>query len=59
MTMDTELGDLPTLTPKQTSFVNALLQGKTASDAYREAYNCEMMSHRAVWVEGKPPSTQY
>ena len=42
---------LPTLTPKQTAFVNALLEGRTASDAYREAYNCENMSRGAVWVE--------
>ena len=41
--MDTELDGLPTLTPKQTAFVNALLKGKTASDAYRD--------HEAVWVE--------
>ena len=51
MTMNTELDELPTLTPKQTSFVTALLQGKTASDAYREAYNCDMMSHGAISVE--------
>lgn len=49
--MDTELDRLPTLTSKQTAFVNALLEGKTASDAYRDAYNCENMSHGAVWVE--------
>ena len=46
--MNTELDDLPTLTPKQTAFANALLQGKTASDAYREAYNCEKMSQISV-----------
>ena len=49
--MNTELDELPTLTPKQTAFVNALLQGKTASDAYREAYNCEKMSQGAISVE--------
>lgn len=49
--MDAEVDDLPTLTPKQTAFVNGLLQGKTASDAYREAYNCKRMSQGAVWVE--------
>ena len=42
--METVLDELPTLTPKQNAFVNALLQGKTASDAYREAYNCEKIS---------------
>jgi hypothetical protein len=49
--METVLDELPTLTPKQNAFVNALLQGKTASDAYREAYNCEKMSTASVWVE--------
>jgi hypothetical protein len=43
--------ELPTLTPKQTAFVNALLVGKTASGAYRESYNCKNMSHGAIWVE--------
>jgi phage terminase small subunit len=47
----TELDELPILTPKQSAFVNALLQGKTASDAYREAYNCEKMSQGAISVE--------
>ena len=42
---------LPLLTPKQAAFVEALLQGKTASDAYRLAYNCEHMSHGAISVE--------
>ena len=49
--METEPDDLPTLTSKQTAFVNALLEGKTASHAYRDAYNCKNMSHGAVWVE--------
>jgi phage terminase small subunit len=49
--MNTELGELPTLTPKQARFVNALLEGKTASDAYRAAYKCESMSQGAIWVE--------
>jgi hypothetical protein len=51
MAINTELDELPTLTPKQTAFVNALLEGKTASDAYRDAYSCENMSHGAIWVE--------
>jgi phage terminase small subunit len=49
--MDTRLDDLPTLTPKQTAFVSALLEGKTAADAYRSAYNCENMSPGAIAVE--------
>ena len=49
--METEPDDLPTLTSKQRAFVNALLKGKTASDAYRDAYNCTNMSQGAIWVE--------
>ena len=30
------MDELPKLTPKQLAFVQALLRGKTASDAYRE-----------------------
>ncbi len=41
---------LPSLTPKQLAFVRALLGGKTASDAYREAYNCEGMAANSIWV---------
>ena len=51
MSADAGLDELPTLTAKQTAFVTGLLEGKTASDAYRIAYNCENMSHGAVWVE--------
>jgi hypothetical protein len=46
-----ELDELPTLTHKQMAFVNALLQGATATDAYKGAYNCEKMNQEAVWVE--------
>jgi hypothetical protein len=49
--MTTELDELPTLTPKQTAFINAVLQGKTAADAYRDSYNCKAMSKAAVSVE--------
>ena len=53
VTQDSDASDptLPLLTPKQQTFVNALLQGKTASDAYRDAYNCKAMSKAAIWVE--------
>ena len=43
--------ELPLLTAKQAAFVDALLAGKRASDAYRHAYNCEHMSQGAIWVE--------
>ena len=58
MTMDTELGALPTLTPNQTAFVHALLQGDSASDAYREAYDCKISALRRLGG-GKPASQQY
>jgi hypothetical protein len=46
-----EEDELPSLTPKQQAFIQALLQGKSASDSYREAYNCKIMSTAAVRVE--------
>jgi hypothetical protein len=48
---DSPAEELPQLTPKQLAFVHALLEGKSASDAYRGAYNCKNMSNEAVWVE--------
>lgn len=41
---------LPDLTPKQMGFVQAILSGMTASDAYRHAYNAQNMSTEAIWV---------
>lgn len=46
-----DAADLPELTPQQQDFVRELLSGKTASDAYRAAYNAENMSNKAIWVE--------
>jgi hypothetical protein len=51
MSAHAKLDELPTLTPKQTAFVNGLMEGKTASDAYRQAYDCRGMSKGAIWVE--------
>jgi hypothetical protein len=51
MSAHAKLDELPTLTPKQTAFVNGLIEGKTATDAYRQAYNCRGMSNGAIWVE--------
>jgi hypothetical protein len=45
-----DMDELPRLTPKQMAFVQALLKGKTASDAYREAYDCEGMAANSIWV---------
>jgi phage terminase small subunit len=43
--------DLPELTPQQQLFVDSLLRGKTATDAYREAYDCSGSGKNTVWVE--------
>lgn len=43
--------DLPDLTAQQQMFVEGILSGKTASDAYRAAYNTESMAARTVWAE--------
>ena len=56
ITDDSSENELPLLTPKQTDFVNALLRGKTASAAYRDAYNCDKMSQGAISVEASSPS---
>ncbi len=53
-TMDGELlassADLPQLTPQQMHFVELLLSGKTASDAYRGAYDCSNYANNSVWA---------
>ena len=43
--------ELPQLTPKQMAFVHALLEGESASDAYRAAYDCSKMAERTIWSE--------
>ncbi len=43
--------ELPTLTPKQQAFVQGLLEGKSASNAYRAAYDCSNMAEPTVWSE--------
>lgn len=46
-----ELVDLPELTAKQQAFVEALLSGKSATDAYRVAYDCTNWTAAAIAVE--------
>lgn len=41
--------DLPELTAQQSEFVRHLLDGKTASDAYRAAYDCRDWQPSSVW----------
>lgn len=47
---DASAEDLPELTPQQLEFVQGLCAGKTASDAYRAAYNCENMQNSTIWA---------
>lgn len=41
--------DLPELTAQQQKFVEGVLAGKTASDAYRAAYDCSNMLASSIW----------
>lgn len=43
--------DLPDLTAQQMEFVRHILAGKTASDAYRAAYDTSEMLTKTVWAE--------
>src|SRR5690348_1219443 len=46
-----ELADeLPDLTEQQMRFVEGILSGKKASDAYRAAYDCSTMLNSSVWA---------
>jgi hypothetical protein len=42
---------LPGLTPNQEKFVQALLDGKRTTDAYRAAYDCSNMLPNSIWRE--------
>ena len=46
--MDTS--ELPDLTDQQMKFVEGLAQGMTASEAYRNAYDCSNSGQNTVWV---------
>jgi phage terminase small subunit len=41
--------ELPQLTAQQQKFVEGILAGKTATDAYRAAYDCSNMLASSVW----------
>jgi len=49
--MEGDPEELPSLTSKQMAFVHALIKGKSASDAYRAAYDSSNMSDRTIWAE--------
>lgn len=42
--------ELPDLTDQQMRFVEGLLAGKSASDAYRESYNTINCTDRTIWA---------
>lgn len=42
--------ELPELTDQQRKFVEGVLAGKTASDAYRAAYDCSHSGDPTIWV---------
>lgn len=42
--------DLPDLTDNQRKFVEGILAGKTASDAYRGAYDCSNSRDASIWA---------
>lgn len=42
--------ELPDLTDQQMHFVECLLAGKSASDAYRAAYNTQNCTNRTIWA---------
>ena len=50
-TMTTKIKDIHGLTPKQERFVQELLKGNSASDAYRSAYNAKGMKASAIHTE--------
>jgi hypothetical protein len=45
-----DISELPELTPQQMEFVTQIQGGKSASDAYRIAYNTENMLERTIWA---------
>lgn len=45
-----DAADLPDLTAQQMKFVEGLLAGKSASDAYRAAYDCSNSLDSSVWA---------
>lgn len=47
-----DIKDLPRLTPKQSKFVDGVLEGKTLADAYRSAYDTSNWTDEAIWTQG-------
>ena len=57
--MDKDSDDLPLLTRKQEAFVKGILEGKTATEAYRAAYDCSGMAEPTVWAEASRLRAHY
>jgi hypothetical protein len=49
--VELDASELPELTAQQMKFVEGVLAGKTASDAYRAAYDTSSMLAKTVWAE--------
>lgn len=45
-----DYSDLPKLTSQQENFVKGILDGKSASDAYRAAYSTDNMKPETIWA---------
>lgn len=54
---DAPENELPQLTGQQMNFVEGILAGKTASDAYRAAYTAENSTPRTIWAEASRVNT--
>jgi len=46
-----DFADLPDLTEQQKQFVFGILNGLTATDAYKAAYDCSNSGNNTIWVE--------
>lgn len=44
-----DAADLPELTHQQMEFVRAIVGGKNATEAYRQAYDCSGMQPHSIW----------
>ncbi|HET7156087.1 MAG TPA: hypothetical protein VFI87_12045 [Hyphomicrobiaceae bacterium] len=49
-TSPTTAAELPDLTGQQHEFVRHICSGKTATDAYRLAYDCSSMAQTTIWA---------
>ena len=47
---ETGADEFPELTARQVGFVKGILDGKSASDAYRASYDCSKMQSNTIWA---------